>query len=184
MVVALHHPQGVIGQVFARHKPRRVLAHTALPLLLQRFELRAARLHAANAQALALPQSVKTQADVLAQHAALGVFDGAGLLGNVAVQKLAKRTLANETNAGRILLGCVRQTNLVGNAAHLGFQQLADGKQRFGQLRLVQAVQKVALVFGRVQPFEQLEQATSRGLAHPGVMARGYFFGAQAHGVV
>ena len=62
--------------------------------------------------------------------------------------------------------------------------QLAHRKQRFGELRLVQPVQKIALVFGRVQALEQL--MLTRGLveAHPGVMAGGDFLGPQAHGVV
>jgi hypothetical protein len=51
------------------------------------------------------------------------------------------------------------------------------------QLRLVQAVQEVALVLGRVQALEQLE-AGRGALAHARVVAGGDLLGAQAHGVV
>jgi hypothetical protein len=50
------------------------------------------------------------------------------------------------------------------------------------ELRLVEAVQEVALVLERVQALEQLEFAAQ--LAHARVMARGDLLGAQAHGVV
>jgi hypothetical protein len=65
-----------------------------------------------------------------------------------------------------------------------GLVQLAHGKQRLGQLRLVQAVQKVALVFGRVQALEQLVQAGGFVLAHAGIVTRRDLLGAQAHRVV
>ncbi len=118
------------------------------------------------------------------QRAALVVLNRPGRVGDVAVQKLPEGPLADKANARRIFLLGVGQANLGGDAAHLGLVQLAHGEQRFGQLRLRQAVQKVALVFGRVQPFEQLEQAGGRVLAHARVVPGGDFFGAQAHGVV
>ncbi len=62
--------------------------------------------------------------------------------------------------------------------------QRTDRKQGLGQLRLVQAVQEIALILGRIQALEQFEQTALRVLAHPGVVARGDFFGAQAHGMV
>ena len=155
VVVPLHHPERVFLHVFARHKPRRVLAHTALPFGEDGFEFRAFGLDAANAQALALSQRVKTQALMGAQHASFGVFDGAGLFGDVAVEEIPKGALANEANAGRVLLLGIGQANLVGNPAHFGFLQLTDRKERFGQLRLVQAVQKVALVLARIQALEE-----------------------------
>ena len=61
------------------------------------------------------------------------------------------------------------------------------GKQRARQLRLVQAVQEVALVLGPVQRLEQLELAAAAGrrhLAHARVVAGGDVLGAQRHGVV
>ena len=87
--MALHDIQGVGREIFARHKPRRVFAATArLPF---GFE-------AADTKPLALPQCVEAQAYVLANTVAEFVFDGAGNVRDVAVQKLAKWTFANKTN--------------------------------------------------------------------------------------
>ena len=130
MVVALHHPQGIRLQVFARHKPGLVLAGTALALSLNRFEIGAFGLDAAYAQALALTQRVKAQAHVFAQHAALVVFDRAGGFGDVTVKELSERPLANKADAGRVFLFRVGQADLVGDTAHLGLVQLTHRKQR------------------------------------------------------
>ena len=121
---------------------------------------------------------------MLAQRAAPVVLDGARRVADVAVQKLTKRPLANKANAGRILLLGVGQANFFGNAAHLGLVQLAHREQRFGQLRLVQPVQKIALVLARVQPLEQLEQARGCVLAHPRIVTGGNLLSAQTHGAV
>jgi hypothetical protein len=74
--MALHHPQGVGFHVFARHKPRRMVAPTAL---------RAFFFDATYAQALALTQGVKTQALVFANLAALVGFDRARCFGDISV---------------------------------------------------------------------------------------------------
>ena len=161
-----------------------MLACAALARCLQGFQLRAFGLDAANAQPLALAQRVKAQAHMLAQHAALIAFDQAGCLRNVTVQKLAERPLADKADAGRVFFLRVWQANLVSYPAYLGLFQFAHREQRFGQLRLVQPVQKVALVFGRVQALEQFMQARGLVVPHPGVVPSGYFFGTQAHGVV
>ena len=121
---------------------------------------------------------------MLANGAPAGVLDGARLFADVAVQKLAKRPLANEANACGVLFPGVGQANLFGNAAHLGLVQLTDREQRFAQLRLVQAVQKVTLVFAGVQALEQLVSARRGIQANPCVMPSGNFFSPQAHGVV
>ncbi|MNT59228.1 hypothetical protein D3C72_1967210 [compost metagenome] len=94
---------------------------------------------------------------MLGQGAAPVVLNGAGRVADVAVQKFTKRPLADEADAGGILLLGIGQLDFFGNAAHLGLVQLTHREQRFGQLCLVQAVQKVALVLGWVQPFEQFE---------------------------
>ena len=96
--MALDHPQGVAGHVLARHKPGRVFATAALGPF--GFE-------PANAQALALAQGVEAQAHVLADGAATRVLDGPGRFGNVAVQKITKRPLANEADAGRVFFSGV-----------------------------------------------------------------------------
>ena len=76
MIVPLHHPQNVLGHVLAGHKPRRVFTTAALC---------AFGFNAADAQALALAQGVKTQAHMLANGSACFVFDGAGFFGNVTI---------------------------------------------------------------------------------------------------
>ena len=89
--MALHDVQGVGREVFAGDKPWRVFATaTSLSFGFQ----------AANAQPLALAQGVKAQADVLANALAEFVFDRARLVGDVAIQKLTKRTLTYKTDAG------------------------------------------------------------------------------------
>jgi hypothetical protein len=150
-----------------------VLAAAALGLLL---------LHAADAQALALAQGVEGQAHMLAQPAAAVVQDGAGLVAEVAVEEVAEGPLADEADAGRVLLLGIGQLELGGDAAHLGLGQLAHREHGLGQLGLVEPVQEVALVLQRVQALEQLEAAVH--FAHPGVVAGGDLVGAQAHGVV
>ena len=76
VVVALHHAQDVFFHLFARDKPRRVLAAAAL---------RAFFFDAANAQPLALAQRVKAQADMLAEFAPALVLNRSGRVGDVAV---------------------------------------------------------------------------------------------------
>ena len=53
----------------------------------------------------------------------------------------------------------VGQADLGGQAAHFGLVQLAHGKQRLGELGLVEPVQKIALVLAGVQRFQKLEAA-------------------------
>ena len=92
--MALHNEQSVGREVFAGDKPRRVFA-TATRL--------AFGFQTTNTQPLALPQCVKAQAHVLTNALAKFVFNGAGFVGDVAIQKLAKRTLTYKTNTCRVL---------------------------------------------------------------------------------
>ena len=121
---------------------------------------------------------------MLADGAAAVVLDRTGQLGDVAVEKFTEGPLADEADAGRIFFLGVGQADLVGNAPHLGLVQLTHWEQGLGQLRLAQAVQKVTLVFARIQALEQLMQAGGRIQAHAGVMAGGDLLGTQAHGMV
>src|SRR2546421_2453912 len=83
----------------------------------------------ADADALALPDRVEGKADVLADRAALVVDDWPRRLRQVAVEELAERPLADEADAGRVLLCVVWQLRLQRNAPYLAFLQLADGEQ-------------------------------------------------------
>ena len=173
--MALHGVEGVGGHVLAGDEPGGVVAAAAR---------RAFFLDAADAQALPLAQGVEAQAHVLADGAALARLDGAGARLQVAAQEFAKGPLADEANAGGVFLFGVGQPGFGGDAAHVAFAQIAHGKERAGKLRLREAVQKVALVFGRIGALEQLVAARGGVQALAGVVAGGNFFGAQAHGVV
>src|SRR6218665_1069207 len=102
VLVALHDIERVARHVLAGHEPGRMFATSAR---------RALFFHAADAQALALAQGVEGQAHMLAQFAAALVLDRARLMGQVAVQKLAEGPLADEADAGRVLLLRLRQAD-------------------------------------------------------------------------
>ena len=138
--MALYDPQNIVGHIFASHKPRYVLASAAQAARLQRFHVGPFGFDAPNAQALALAQGVETQAHMLADGAPRRVFDRARLFGDVAVQKVTERSLPNEANAGRIFLFRIGQANLLRNAAHFCFLQLAHWEQSFGELLLIKPV--------------------------------------------
>src|SRR4051794_9301896 len=101
MVVALHYDQLVRREVLGRHIPRLASA--------------------AEADALPLADGVEGEPDVLADRAAAIVDHRARPLRQVAIQELAEGSFADEENAGRILLGMVRQARLERHAPHLGF---------------------------------------------------------------
>ncbi len=119
---------------------------------------------------------------MLADGLAFRRLDRAGLGRQVAVEEVAERPLADEADAGGILLLGVGQADLGGDLAHARLRDLAQRKQRARELRLVQPVQEVALVLGVVERLEQLEAAID--LAHAGVVARGDGVRTQRHGVV
>src|SRR6187431_2291838 len=133
--MALHDDEDVAFEVLARHEPGRVLAGGVGPAL-----------DAADTQALPLAQGVEGQADMLPNAPTALVLDGAGLVAQVAVEEFAERPLADEADAGRILLRSNRQADLGSDAPHLGLLQFTDREQALAQLGLVQAVQEIALV--------------------------------------
>src|SRR6185369_9456212 len=120
MVVALHHPQRILRHVLARDEPRLVFAPAALCAFF---------LQAADAQALALAEGMEAQALMLGDHTAALVLDRPRLLRDIAVEELAERPLANEADAGGILLFRVGQSDLLGDAPHFGLAQLAHREQ-------------------------------------------------------
>ncbi len=103
MVVALHDVQRIGGDVLARDEPG-VAAAVAL---------------ATDTQALALSQGVEGKAHVLAHGPAVGRADRAGLRRQVAIEKLAKRPLADEADPGRVALGGIGQADAPGDRPHL-----------------------------------------------------------------
>ena len=121
---------------------------------------------------------------MLANGSARGVLDGAWFFGNIAIQKFAERSFANKANACRVFFLGIGQTNFFRNLSHLRFEQLAHREQSLGQLRLVQAVQKVTLVFAVVQAFEQLVQTCCLVLSNACVVTGGNFFCPHLHRMV
>jgi len=109
---------------------------------------------------------------------------GTGLLADVAVEEVAERAFADETDAGRVFFPGIGQADFFGDAAHLGFFEFADGEQGLRQLGLVEAVQEIALVLERVEPLEQFVAAGGLVQADAGIVAGGDLFSAQPHGVV
>jgi len=67
---------------------------------------------------------------VRAEQAAAVVADRAGRVAQIARQELAERPLADEADAGGVLLLRVGQADVLGDAAHFGLAQLAHRKQR------------------------------------------------------
>src|SRR5207237_9776922 len=100
---------------------------------------------ASDTDALALADGVERKADVLADRAAFGIDDRTGHFGQIAVQELPEGTLADEADAGRVLLCVVRQPRLEGDAAHLGLINFAYREHHARKLFLRQPMQEVAL---------------------------------------
>src|SRR4051812_27996410 len=121
MLMSLDHPKRVALHILPSHKPRRMLT---------RATLRAFFLDAADTQALPLAERVEAQALVLSNAATAFVLDRSRLLGDVPVEELPKRPLADEADAGRILLLRVGQSDLVGDAPHFGLAQFAHREER------------------------------------------------------
>jgi hypothetical protein len=149
MVMALHHAQNVLVQSL-----RATNQGAWSPPRARLF------LDAADAQARALAQRVEGQAHMLAQLAAAVVQDGTRLLADVAVQEVAERPLADEADAGRVLLLGVGQADLFGNAAHLGLVQLAHGNMALDSWAWFRRCRNSSGPCW-VQALEQLEQPVS-----------------------
>ena len=145
MLAPLHHVEHVGRHVLGRHVPRLVLGGIRSPL------------HPADAQPLALPQGVIHHPLVRPQHApVVERADLAGARRQVALQKLAKRPLADETDPGRILLLRHRQFQRPGDSAHLALVEPPQRKHRARKLRLVEPVEEIALILRAVLGLEEL----------------------------
>src|SRR6185503_4748909 len=112
VVVALHHDERVGVQVLLRHVPG-VARASGLP---------------ADADPLALADGIEREADMGSDAHALGRHDRPGLARQVAVEEFAERPLADEADAGRILLRVVRQSCLRGDAADLALVFVSNWK--------------------------------------------------------
>lgn len=157
--------------------------HVARQVLLQHVPgLFAGVLQAADAQALALADGVVHEAVVAADHLAVGGLDVAGLGRQVLLEEITETALADEADAGGILLLGGGQAVLFGDGTHLRLLQLAHRKQAAGDLLAAHGVQEVALVLVGVQALEQFAAPVHIAAAH--VMAGGDQVGAQHQGIV
>src|SRR5690606_41353410 len=105
-----------------------------------------AALEAADASALALSEAVVHEAHVGADPTAPVVLDIPGLGGEVLFEKILEPPLADEADAGAVLLGMGGEALGRGDPPHLGLLQLAHGEQGAGEGALLHGVEKIALV--------------------------------------
>src|SRR5690606_1519382 len=138
-VVALVDEQHVARHVLADHVPGRLLAPA----------------HAAELEAAALAQGEVEHAGVFAQHPALRIADLAAARRDVLREELAEIALADETDAGGVLLGRRRQARFGGQRAHLLLAQSTEREARRRQLLLAKQMQEVALVLVAVDRAQQ-----------------------------
>src|SRR5207249_4564905 len=77
----------------------------------------------------------------------------------ITVQEFAERPLADEADAGGILLVVVRQSGFARDFSHFALVEIAKREHRSRKLRLIQAVQEITLVLSSVLCLEQLINA-------------------------
>ncbi len=116
---------------------------------------------------------------MLPHSAAIVGADRARGGGQVTVEKLAERALADEADAGGVLLLCVGQADVGGQFSHLGLVQMTQRKQRARKLCLVEPVKEIALILGRVVALEQLELAVACARLQPGLVVDDAAFAVQ-----
>src|SRR3546814_14953774 len=85
--------------------------------------------YATDTQTAALTQRVIHQALMLADHAAAVIDDLTRIGLQVRGKKFAEFALADEADAGRVLLAMDRQSRTRCDCPHLGFAQVAERKQ-------------------------------------------------------
>ena len=162
MVVALDHDQAIASQVLLGNVPGAW----------------AGAFSATYAESLALPDGVEHQTRMFAQSLAVPGHDGAGPGRQVAGEKFPEPALPDETDAGTVRLGMVRQTCFVGDTAHGTLLEPAQGKQRLTQRRRRHALQEIGLILALVGGSEQ-----SAGSIRAGVVARRHKVGPETPGV-
>ena len=179
MIVPLNDIQDIARHLLFGHEPGGMIASVAA---LASFD-------ATDVQSFALAERVKGQPVVFAQQSA--VVKAANLTlarRQVTHQKFLERTFADETDAGRILLECDVQRCRRSQGAHIPFEHPGQRKQGARELRLIEAMQKIALILRRIRRLEQLE-FTVRAmhgihLTDARVMAGSDLFGAQPHRMI
>src|SRR5437763_13067841 len=152
MIVSLHDDERVALAILRRHVPG--LLGVAVP--------------SAQAQAGALAERIERQSLVGPEPLPGGRFDGPGGPLEEARQKLAKRALADEADAGAVGLVEHRQPGTARALAHGAFLQLAQRHQRARQLLARHGVQEIALILGGIPRL--VEPRALGSLLQPGVV--------------
>src|SRR5690606_11220405 len=106
-----------------------------------------------------------------AELAAVGVADRAWVRRQVAAEKLGERPLADEADAGAVLLLGHGQARGAGALADLGLGQVAEREQHVRELLGRDRVQKIGLVLAGVAGLPELRSAF--GLREARVVAGG-----------
>ncbi len=152
MVVALHDDERVARVILARDEPRQV----------------AAFLRPADPQPLPLAERVVGETVMAPDDRAVRRFDRPRCPRQILRQEVAKRPLADEADARRVLLGPGRNAFAARDRAHFPLRHFPERKQHRRELLLRQLVQEVALVLGRVEGLQQLDSRAAP--AHPRIV--------------
>src|SRR5690606_18876766 len=131
--------------------------------------------------ALPLPQRMVHQALMLTDNVTAFGFNYTGLGGQVLLEEVTETALADKTDTGGVFFGGGYQPLLFSDAPHFGLLQLTHRKQRLCNFVAAHGVQKVALVFVRIQTFQQQRLAIL--IAATYVVTGGNRIGAQHSGV-
>src|SRR5690606_3744248 len=108
-------------------------------------------------------------------------FNYTGLGGQILLQKVAEPALADKADTGGVLFAGGDQPLLFGDAAHFGLFKLAHRKQRLCNFVATHGVQEVALIFVRIQTFQQ--QRLAIVIAATDIMTGGDCVGFERFGV-
>lgn len=112
-------------------------------------------------------------------------MDIAGFRFELLLKKDRQIDLADETDALRILAFGRGELHLLGDASHLGFEQVADRKQRPGKLFLRKLAEKITLILVRITSREQFVDRPTVGCRLFGlatVVSRSHEIGTQLEG--
>ena len=125
---------------------------------------------AADVEAVALAERVVGEAAMPAALDPMVVADDARIVRQVLMQELRERPLADEADAGAVLLFGDGEAGLTGELAHLALRELAERHQHVDEILGGHGVQEVALILAGVHALAQLRYAVNR--RHPRVVAR------------
>jgi len=140
MIVPLHGDERIAREILARDEPRRVGAIA----------------RAADPKALPLAHRVIGEPVVPADRRALRSDDRARCSREVAREEIAKRPLADETDACRIAFRIRRDALTLRECAHIALHHFAQRKDGGCELRLRQPMQEVSLVLRAVDGLDEL----------------------------